>query len=302
MTQVRPVIVRRQNAATVGPVPDSGRDRRSASAVGRAARLELVFERRRGRTIVAHAYAEPPFRVGRPFEMGDAVYLIVVCSGPGIFAGDALEQSVQVGSGARVVLTSQAALQVHPSAALEPAVIRHQYRLAADAELHAHFDPVIPFADARLDQRFDLDLQGSSRLYWSDALMAGRVSRGERWLFSSLAHELRLRKDGALKYLERYRLAPAVRAPSHAWRADAANYLATTLVHHERATADVTDACQQAMAEHDGVRAGVDLVEPGLAVARLMATEGAPFDRARASYRALTARAIFGGPPLLMRK
>ena len=275
---------------------------RLASAIGRHARLELVFERRRGRTVLAHAYAEAPFRVGRPFEIGDALYLILVCSGPGIFAGDTLDQSVHVGPGARAVLTSQAALQVHPSAAREPAVIRHRYRLESDAELHAHFDPVIPFADARLDQRFDLDAHPSSRLYWSDALMAGRVSRGEKWRFDSLAHELRLRTGGALHYLERYRLTPVDRSLAHAWRAADANYLATTLVHHERATLGIADACQQALAAYDDVRAGVDLVEPGLAVARFMAAAGVPFARARAAYRAMAARSIFGGPPLQMRK
>ena len=65
--------------------PDS-RDIRSACDVGRRARLELVFECRRGRTVLAHAYAEPPYRVGRSFDLDGALYVIVVCAGPGIFA------------------------------------------------------------------------------------------------------------------------------------------------------------------------------------------------------------------------
>ena len=64
---------------------------------------------------MAHAYAEPPFRVGRAFELADAAYVIIVCSGPGVFAGDLLTQSVVVHQGARVVLTSQSALQIHPA-------------------------------------------------------------------------------------------------------------------------------------------------------------------------------------------
>jgi len=126
------------------------------AVIGREARLELVFEARRGRTILAHSYAEPPFRVGRAFELGDAAYLIVVCSGPGIFAGDSLRQSIRVARGARAVLTSQSALQVHPSgasSAAAPAVVHHAYAVEEDAELHCHWDPVIPFAGARLEQR-----------------------------------------------------------------------------------------------------------------------------------------------------
>src|SRR5258707_15330208 len=105
-------------------------DSRAPANIGRSARLELVFEARRGRTILAHSYAEPPFRVGRAFELGDAAYVIVVCSGPGIFAGDVLRQSVRVGSGARVVRTSQSALQLHPPA--------DSSRAAPPARLHRY--------------------------------------------------------------------------------------------------------------------------------------------------------------------
>jgi urease accessory protein UreH len=95
-------------------------DSRSLSDIGRVARLDLVFAFRRGRTVLAHAYAEPPFRVGRLLDAGSIAHLILVCSGPGIFTGDRLEQRVRVERGARVLLVSQAALQLHPAAACSP--------------------------------------------------------------------------------------------------------------------------------------------------------------------------------------
>ena len=49
------------------------RDERSLSVVGRHARLELAFGYRNGRTVLAEAYAEPPFRVGRCFAEGEGV-------------------------------------------------------------------------------------------------------------------------------------------------------------------------------------------------------------------------------------
>ena len=82
-----------------------------------------------------------------------------------------------------MILASQSALQVHPSAASTPALIRHRYVVEEDGELQAHWDPVIPFAGARLDQRFELQIDEPSRLYWSDALMSGRVDRAETWSF-----------------------------------------------------------------------------------------------------------------------
>ena len=279
-------------------------DSRDASVIGRAARLELVFERRGGRTIVAHAYAEPPFRIGRSFDIDGGAYVILVCSGPGVFAGDALQLSIQVGSGARAVLTSQSALQVHPSAAALPAVIRHHYIVHDGGELYAHWDPVIPFDSARLDQRFELQIGESSRLYWSDALMSGRVSRAETWRFGSLAHELRLRVGTTLKYLERYTLAPRDRAIDHPWVAGGTHYAANALVHHERATTDIAESLQRAIEADagEGVQVGVDLVDTRLLVGRLLGSCGAPFSAARASYQQFVLWSIFGRPYQVLRK
>lgn len=298
-----------RRAVRIARVDTSGgerRDRRETPAIGRHARLELAFETRRGRTVLAHAYAEPPFRVGRTFEMDDAAYVIVVCSGPGVFAGDTLQQSVHVAPGARAVLTSQSALQVHPSAAARPAHIRHEYQLDEDAELHCHWDPMIPFADARVVQQFDVRLAATSRLYWSDALMAGRVTRGEVWRFTELAHELTLRVGDVgprgVRYLERYRLRPVARDLTRAWIAGRANYLATTLLRSPRATADAAETFQRHLDALPGAQAGVDMVEPNLIVARLAAASGPVFTNARAALRRLALDAIFDSPGLLGRK
>jgi urease accessory protein len=280
-------------------------DSRAPQVIGRSARLELRFERRGDRTILAHSYAEPPFRIGRAFDLDGAAYVILVTSGPGIFGGDSLRQSVHVGPGARVVLTSQSALQVHPASPARPAapaLLHHRYLVDEDAELQCQWDPVIPFAGSRLDQRFDIQIADSSRLYWTDALMAGRVSRGECWEFASLAHELRLRVGSAVAYLERYRVNPADRGIARQWMAGAATYFATVLVRHPAATPEAAEALYRHMTHTAGVNAGVDLVEPGLVAGRLMDTNGASFGRARASYRTFALESIFGGLERVPRK
>ena len=279
-------------------------DLRSASAIGRRARLELVFEARGSRTVVAHAYAEPPFRISRSFDVDGAAYVILVCSGPGVFAGDALDLSIRVRSGARVILASQSALQVHPSAASCPALIRHRYIVEEGGELQAHWDPVIPFAAARLDQRFDLQVDEGSRVYWSDALMSGRVNRGEAWAFDSVAHELRLHVGTSLKYLERYTLRPSERSMPHPWVGGSTHYMATALTHHDGVNPETAELLQRAI-ETDGagrVRVGVDLLEPRLVVGRLSASCGAPFAAVRASYQRLVMLSIFDRPLQLLRK
>jgi urease accessory protein UreH len=175
-----------------------------------------------------------------------------------------------------------------------------------DGELHCEWDPTIPFAAARLDQTFDLRIAESSRLYWSDALMAGRVSRGEAWQFESLAHELSLRVAGSLAYLERYRLTPGDRAFAHPWMAGRARYLATMLVHHERATEETAEALHRAAQGSPEtptvVDAAVDLIRPRTIAGRLLAAEGAAFSAARASCHTRALASIFGAPGRLARK
>jgi urease accessory protein len=260
-------------------------DRRPASTIGRHARLDLVFGYRRGRTILKHSYAEPPFRVGRSLSMGAEAHVILVCCGPGLFGGDALSQHVRVEPGARVRLVSQSALQIHPRAAEGAAVLRSHYEVEADGDLDCFWDPVIPFAGARLDQRVDLQIADGGRLFWSDGFMTGRVGRGETWQFDDLGHELRLSIGGSLKYLERFRLTPRARGVDRSWMAGRATYMGTTLVHDGNATPVLAEHIHRHLGTFEHVTAGVDCVAPNLLVGRLLATRGPQFADARAAMR-----------------
>lgn len=305
--------------------PDTGRDcwwtrdLRSAATVGREAILELAFERRDGRTVLARSYVEPPFRIGRCLTLGDAAYVIIVCSGPGVFPGDALRQVVHVGAGARVVLASQAALQVHPgtSAALSalsasspgPAIVEQRYTLEENAELHGHWDPVIPFAGARLAQHIELSMPQSARLLWTDGLMAGRVARGEAWAFDAISHELRLAVDGRLRYLERYDIAPCDCAQggprdepiARRWIAGAGRYFGTLLVRDRAATAAAAEALHQTVQGPD-TSAAADLVCDRLIAGRIIAADGVPFAAARLACRRFVLDRVLQSPELACRK
>jgi urease accessory protein len=261
------------------------RDSRPASSIGRRARLELVFAYRRGRTVLAHAYAEPPFRVGRTLDAGAYAYVILAWSGPGVFGGDALEQRIRVEPGARVLLVSQAAMQVHPTASTDPAAVASRFEIESDGELDCFWDPVIPFAGARLAQRIEVESAAGGRLFWSDALMAGRTGRGEAWRFNDLAHELRFQVDGRLVYLERYRLTPQSRPVDRTWITAGAQYVGTMLVHDREVSAAGAGALQQRLSAAGDAWAGVDCVAPDLLVGRVLAIHGPEFAAARAAFR-----------------
>jgi urease accessory protein len=257
-------------------------DGRALCDVGRHARLELTFAVRAGRTVLANAYAEPPFRIGRCLPDGDGVHLIVASSAPGVFGGDTLQQTISVERGARVRLTSQSAMQVHAAPDGSPTTLASTYRVASGGHLHCQWDPLIPFPQASLDQRIQIDLARDATLFWSDAFMAGREARGERWRFSHLSHELRLSFAGALMYLERYTIDPDTATPTGRWVADDACYFGTVLVAGSDVDRGAVARLHNELAAMAGIRAAADRIDDHLMLVRLTASSGVAFHAARA--------------------
>jgi len=263
------------------PAPARHRDERLPSVVGRHARLDLAFIYGDRGTVLAHAYAEPPFRVGRCFPEGRGVHMILTSSAPGVFGHDHFQQFVRVGRGARVRLTSQSALQAHPSPDGATAHLQSSYHVEDGAHLHCDWHPLIPFADARIDQRIAIDIAGSGSLYWSDALMSGRQARSERWQFTSLAQEIALSRDGSLEYLERYRIQPSELAVSRPWAAGDASYLGTTLMTGRPIEPGVAERLHIELGRIAGVRAAADRLDDRLLLVRLLSTSGPAFHETR---------------------
>src|SRR5262245_6100760 len=133
------------------PAGSRRHDERTPSVTGRHARLDLTYSYRHGRTVLAQAYAEPPFRVGRSFAEGDGLHMIMASSAPGVFGHDRLQQIVRVGCGARVRLTSQSAMQVHPSPDGATAHLHSSYLVEDGGHLQCDWHPLIPFAEAQID-------------------------------------------------------------------------------------------------------------------------------------------------------
>lgn len=262
-----------------------GADTRSTRDIGRRARLELRFALRNGRTVLVHAYAEPPLRVGSSFPCGDGLHLILASSAPGVFGGDVFEHTIVIERGARVRLTSQSALQAHRAGDDLPAVVRTRCLVQNDAHLECEWDPLIPFPGMRLDQYIQIDLGRRARIFWSDAVMSGREARGERWQFRHLAHELRLTRGGALAYLERYRLAPADQSLNRSWVADDCCYFGTVLTASPEDTPGLGESLHRAVSRVSRIHAAADRLEEGLLLVRLMASSGVPFREARSAVK-----------------
>jgi urease accessory protein len=269
--------------------PAQHRDERLPSVVGRHARLDLDFHYRNGQTLLAQAYAEPPFRVGKWFAEADGLRMILTSSAPGVFGHDHLQQIIRVRCGARVWLTSQSALQTHPSPDGATARLQSTYHVEDGAHLHCDWHPLIPFGEARIDQHVDVHIAGCGHLHWSDALMNGRHARGERWKFASLAHEIVVSRDGTPEYVERYRIHPNELSVSNPWAAGDASYLGTTLMTGRPIEPGVAERLHADLGRLDGVSAAVDRLDGRILLVRLLSTSGPAFHKARQWIRVSTA-------------
>jgi urease accessory protein UreH len=150
-----------------------------------------------------------------------------------------------------------------------------------EATLTCHWDPLIPFSGSALDQRITVRLAPTAVLYWSDAFMSGRQGKGERWEFSSLAHELRVSRGGVLEYLERYRIEPGGRSAARPWVAADAAYFGTALVSGPAAAPALAEQLHHELAAAPGVTGSADVLGEHLLLVRLMGTQGPAFHAAR---------------------
>lgn len=224
----------------------------------------------------------------------DGVHVMLASSAPGLFGGDLFEQHVTVERGARVCLTSQSALQVHPSVSGRPGILRSTFEVHDDAELCCYWDALIPFAASRARQQIVVRLAPSARFIWSDAFTAGRTGSGERWRFASLGYELRVTRADALEYLERHRIEPMDDRVDAPWVGSACAYFGTWLASGWTVPDGAAEALHGICGASGGLMAAVDRLSPRLLVARLAASSGPPFHDARARLRAEISARVAG--------
>jgi urease accessory protein len=239
--------------------------------IGQRARMDLIFAQQGSRTVLRYAYCEVPYKITRVLNWRQpAAHLILMHSTAGLFGGDELECSIRVERGARVLLTQQSALKVHPSEG-RPAIQRNRVVVESDGELLLYLEPVIPFADSILRQTTHIDLAPGGRLMFWEGFMTGRVGRGERWQFQELASETNLFVDGCQVYLDRFRLPTGFERS--AWTMGGGNYWGTGLYVGEEALRFVTTL-------HEKVpEAGIDTPVPKVVVMRVVSATGPDFRR-----------------------
>jgi urease accessory protein len=166
-------------------------------------RLELGFEPRGGRTVLAHRRREGPLTVQRPFYPGDgACHLYLLHPPGGVVGGDRLEIGVSVDAGAHALVTAPGAAKLYRSAGNE-AVLEQRLGIAEGGVLEWLPHEAILFPGARVRQRTRVELARDARFLGWELQSLGRPAIGERFASGSADLGLTVLRDGRPLLAER---------------------------------------------------------------------------------------------------
>ncbi|MBX5451221.1 urease accessory protein UreD [Thermogemmatispora sp.] len=195
-------------------------------------RLGFGYERTTGRSRLLVQEQRPPLQVVRAFSTDEGGALVHVhnLSG-GVLGGDRCALEIEVGPGARVMLTSTGATRLYrPRAEDRPALQRWQVHVGAGALLEHLPDALIPFAGARYRQEVLISLAEDAGLFWWEIVAPGRVARGECFAYEWLELLFTISRGEFPLALERFRLEPQQRSPGTLARLGPFRYCASLYV------------------------------------------------------------------------
>ncbi|RJF76328.1 urease accessory protein UreD [Rhodopseudomonas palustris] len=177
-----------------------------AADAGRVSAARLTAEFAGGRTMLRRQQVGYPWHLGRGFYLDadkpDLLTLYLQSASGGMYAADDLSFDIEVGAGAALHLTTQAATLVH-ACRDAAASLRQRVHVAAGGFAALTNDPYILFPEAELQLATSAVVDPNGVLILADGFGAHRPTRFEG-TFTRFASDLRVtRPDGSLLLLDR---------------------------------------------------------------------------------------------------
>ncbi|MFI5307031.1 MAG: urease accessory protein UreD [Polyangiales bacterium] len=172
--------------------------------LGWEARLELDFERRGERTVLARQRHSGPLTVQRPFhpELDGTCHTYVLHPPGGVVGGDRLTLEVSASSGARALLTTPAATKFYRTAGPR-AFQRQHFRVGTGCRLEWLPQESIVYDGANIALETRIELAAGAELLAWDIVCFGRPAIGERFERGRVEQRLEIWREGAPLMLER---------------------------------------------------------------------------------------------------
>ena len=180
-------------------------EEQARGAVWRAG-LDLVFEARAGRAVLARRAHHGPLRVQRPFypEGDDLCHVYLLHPPGGVVGGDELLIDVELRANANALLTTPAAGKFYRSGGAV-ARQRQTLRVAAGAALEWLPQESIVYDGARAELSTRVELAREARFIGWEILCLGRPGSGEVFRRGGLCQRFELWREGVPLYIERAR-------------------------------------------------------------------------------------------------
>jgi urease accessory protein len=247
-------------------------DRAQVFAANRAVgRIALTAEYGRGITQRKRLHESGGLRMHFPGARARELEAVLINTGGGIAGGDRFDLEISAGEKARLAVSSAAAEKVYRSLGPD-AQIAIKLSASAGASLAWLPKETILFDGARLNRTIEIDLAPDARLVFAEAVVFGRTGMGEVVEHGLLFDRWRLRRGGALVYVESVRLDGAIAEKmSEAAVAKGGAAIATVLI--LPGSAEALEPLRALEPEFRG-EVGTSTWN-GIAVARLCAADGA---------------------------
>jgi urease accessory protein len=273
-------------------------------------RLELLVTERRGKSIAAHQYHRGALRILRPHYLDDSgqVCFVLVNPGGAYLGADLYVIDVEVGDGAKLLLTTQSATKIYrtPGSFAEQ---RMTIRLGEGAQLELAPDQVIAYREASYRQNTQVTVRPSSSLVVAEVITPGWSPDGASFRYEELRLRTEIHVEGAegtdLLALDNLLIRPPFNDVTGMGFMEGYTHLGSLVVVDARADQAIADELHALTAGHDaytGVSVTASAGGTAGLVLRSLSNSTEELNRLLGACTALLRERWYGQAPLNLRK
>lgn len=285
---------------------------RQAQSPAPMGELALCIEQRAGRSVAAHQYHRGALRVLRPHYLDDSGQVCYVLVNPGgaYLGADLYVIDVEVGDGAKLLLTTQSATKIYrtPGSFAEQ---RMTLRLGEGAQLELAPDQLIAYREASYRQDTRITVRPSSSLIIAEVVTPGWSPDGSSFRYEELRLRTEIRvesgsgADSGLLALDNVLIRPSGRDVTGMAFMEGFSHLGSLIVVDPRVDQALADELHAVAEGHDaysGVSLTSTLAGTTGVVLRSLSNSTEELNRLLSACAALLRKRWHGQDPLNLRK